>query len=103
MTMLTWKDVIHNRVFPFDKKWCPEFFDEWSEANKEIYESLMSYLNSTNVCLRHKRSLEYLCLNSKCKASQCVMIYRQGYCYKCGNWLGQKQYKFLQKEHNLTE
>ncbi|MEB9855549.1 TniQ family protein [Bacillus cereus] len=103
MTMLTWKEVIHNRMFSFDKKWCPECFDEWSEANKEIYEPLMWYLTSTNACLRHKRKLEYLCPNPKCKKSQSKQIEYPGYCYRCGNWLGQKEYKFLQKEHNLTE
>ncbi|HDR7135263.1 TPA: TniQ family protein [Bacillus cereus] len=103
MTMLTWKEVIHNRMFYCDTKWCPECFDEWSEANKEIYEPLMWYLTSTNACLRHKRKLEYLCPNPKCKKSQSARIDRPGYCYRCGNWLGQKEYKFLQKEHNLTE
>ncbi|WP_336991641.1 TniQ family protein [Bacillus toyonensis] len=103
MTMLTWKEVIHNRMFSFHKKWCPECFDEWSEVNKVIYEPLMWYLNNTNVCLRHKRKLEYLCPNPKCEKSQSNKIDYPGYCYRCGNWLGQKEYKFLQKEHNLTE
>ncbi|WP_255258698.1 TniQ family protein [Bacillus thuringiensis] len=96
MTMLTWKEVIHNRMFSFDKKWCPECFDEWSEANKEIYEPLMWYLTSTNACLKHKRKLESLCPNPKCKKSKSARIEYPGYCYRCGNWLGQK-------EHNLTE
>ena len=34
--------------------------------------------------------------------SKSAKIECPGYCYRCGNWLGQKNINFS-KEHNLTE
>ncbi|GMR63531.1 TniQ family protein [Bacillus sp. MN7755] len=104
MTMLTWKEVVYSQnLYNFYKKWCPHCLDEWKKVGEEIYEPFIWYFDCATVCLKHKRKLEALCPNPKCRREQVAIRQSRGHCYACGNWLGQREYDFLEKQYEITQ
>lgn len=53
--------------------------------------------------LKYKRKLEALCPNPKCRREQAAIRQSQGYCYVCGDWLGQREYDFSEKQYEITQ
>ena len=104
MTMLTWKNVVYSQdLYNFDKKWCPHCLDEWKKVDEDIYEPFIWYFDCATVCLKHKRKLEVLCPNPKCRRKQAAIRQSRGHCYVCGNWLGQTEYDFSEKQYEITQ
>ncbi|OSY16412.1 hypothetical protein BTJ48_00222 [Bacillus mycoides] len=104
MTMLTWKEVVYSQnLYNFHKKWCPHCLDEWKKVDEEIYEPFIWYFDCVTVCLKHKRKLEALCPNPKCRREQVAIRQSRGHCYACGNWLGQREYDFSEKQYEITQ
>ncbi|WP_375479713.1 TniQ family protein [uncultured Nostoc sp.] len=89
LTMVTWSEVISDRsLFRPSRAWCPICYEEWREAETNIYEPLIWGLDQVKICPVHYQVLQTLCPYCDKKLFSLEWYSRPGYCSKCQRWLG---------------
>jgi len=94
LTMLPWANVISARnLVKKQKAWCPLCYEMWRQTNQPIYEPLIWAVQVVKICSRHQIFLTDRCPNEKCQKKQLFLNskFGLGFCYKCGNWLGENK------------
>lgn len=97
LTMLAWRKQIPSRnlIKPY-RSWCPQCLNEMLPL--QIYEPLIWTIMPVRVCLIHKLPLETICPNCSKSNYHINRRHCNGFCNRCGAWLGCKY-----RKHNNSE
>ena len=94
LTLLKWSPVLSQRnlINPV-KKWCSVCYQEQYEDNKPIYEQLLWFFKTVDVCPIHQTFLQTSCPHCHQPIPSLARNSRPGYCSHCEQWLGSNQRK----------
>ncbi len=94
LTLLKWSPVLSQRnlINPV-KKWCSVCYQEQYEDNKPIYEQLIWFFKTVDVCPIHQTFLQTSCPHCHQLIPSLARNSRPGYCSHCEQWLGSNQRK----------
>lgn len=89
LTLLKWSPVFSQRnlIHPV-KKWCSVCYQEQYENSKPIYEQLLWFFKTVDVCPIHKTFLQTSCPHCQQRIPSLARNSRPGYCSHCEQWLG---------------
>jgi len=92
LTLAAWSEVLQPRdLIKTQRAWCPECYQEWQEAEQEIYDPLLWSINDVNYCTVHKRQLLDRCPHCGSKQPIIGRFTRPGFCDRCYGWLGSSE------------
>lgn len=94
LTLLKWSSVLSQRnlINPV-KKWCSVCYQEQYEDNKPIYDQLLWFFKTIDVCPIHKTFLQTSCPHCHELIPSLARNSKPGYCNHCEQWLGFNQRK----------
>ena len=97
LTLLKWSPVLSKRnLISPTKKWCSVCYQQQYEDNKPVYEQLLWFFKTVNVCPIHQTFLQTTCPHCHQLIPSLARNSRPGYCNHCEQWLG------FNKEKNIT-
>jgi AraC-like DNA-binding protein len=91
LTMLTWCNVVdQSGIVRKIRAWCPNCYDEWHHAGKEIYDPLLWAIRIVEECPRHQCRLLTHCPHDDCQKSLPLLDSwsKPGFCPQCKRFLG---------------
>lgn len=106
LTLLKWSQVLSQRnlINPV-KKWCSVCYQKQYENNKPIYEQLLWFFKTVDVCPIHQTFLQTSCPHCHQLIPSLARNSRLGYCSHCEQWLGSDRRKNIctAKDWNLRK
>lgn len=102
-TFFPWRQVVPSRgLIQATKKWCPLCFQDALKAEQELYEPLLWSLQAVTACSIHGTILTTKCPHCGQELRLLDRHSKPGYCSKCQQWLGQKEYQVLASDYELA-